>query len=99
IICELGLFSCVEPRTLSSCFELFAEGTLAEGAELTLKTEPLSCTCEQCGQEFQETKRQFHCPACGSENIQFDGGHGLMLYSLRVETEEENHARTRSGRS
>ncbi|MBQ9537267.1 MAG: hydrogenase maturation nickel metallochaperone HypA, partial [Desulfovibrionaceae bacterium] len=41
IICDLGLFSCVEPQTLTSCFELFAEGTLAEGAELTLRTQPL----------------------------------------------------------
>ena len=97
IICELGLFSCVEPRTLTSCFELFAEGTLAEGAELTLKRTPLSCTCLACNHAFTADTRQFHCPECGSDNIQFDGGHGLMLCSLRVDTEEEDNARTRSG--
>lgn len=97
IICELGLFSCVEPYTLKSCFELFAEGTLAEGAELTLKTQPLNCTCSACGCSFKALTKKFSCPACGSETITFDGGHGLMLYSLRVETEDENNARTRSG--
>ena len=88
IICELGLFSCVEKQTLTSCFELLAEGTLAEGAELTLKLAKLSCTCCECGESFDVQTRKFHCPACGSDNIQFDGGHGLVLYSLRVDTEE-----------
>ncbi|MEG2005208.1 MAG: hydrogenase maturation nickel metallochaperone HypA, partial [Bilophila sp.] len=30
----VGLFTAVEPQTLRACFELFAEGTVAEGAEL-----------------------------------------------------------------
>ncbi|MCR5813525.1 MAG: hydrogenase maturation nickel metallochaperone HypA [Desulfovibrio sp.] len=88
IICELGLFSCVEPQTLASCFELLAENTLADGAKLTVRKAPLSCRCEDCGTNFTVTERQFHCPACGGENIHFDGGHGLMLISLRVDTEE-----------
>ncbi|MBR3663167.1 MAG: hydrogenase maturation nickel metallochaperone HypA [Desulfovibrio sp.] len=88
IICELGLYSCVEPRTLTSCFELLAENTLADGAQLTVRKAPLTCHCQDCGNSFTVTERQFHCPACGGENIHFDGGHGLMLISLRVDTEE-----------
>ena len=34
ITCELGLISCVEPQTLKGCFEIFAQGGMAEGAEL-----------------------------------------------------------------
>ncbi|MBR4742193.1 MAG: hydrogenase maturation nickel metallochaperone HypA [Desulfovibrio sp.] len=97
IVCELGIFSCVEPRTLASCFELFAEGTIAEGCKLTLNVAPLQCQCMDCGEKFTVTKRVFHCPVCESENIHFDGGHGLMLISLRVETEEKDNARTCSG--
>ena len=88
IICELGLFSCVEEKTLASCFELFAENTLAEGAKLTLTRSPLECSCRECGENFLSRTRRFHCPKCGGRNIQFDGGHGLMLCSLRVDTEE-----------
>ena len=88
VICELGLFSCVEEKTLTACFELLAEGTLADGAKLTLNLAKLSCTCCECGESFDVQTRKFHCPACGSDNIQFDGGHGLVLYSLRVDTEE-----------
>ncbi len=91
IVCELGLLACVEARTLTACFELFAEGTLAGGATLTLNTAPLACRCESCGHAFSLTQRRFVCPACGGENIHFSGGHGLTLQSLRVESEERDH--------
>ena len=86
--CQLGLISCVEPRTLTSCFELFAEETVAKGASLTLTTAPLSCTCEKCGRRFELTERKFKCPFCGDINLEFTGGHGLMLTSLQVDTED-----------
>ena len=91
IVCELGLIACVEARTLTACFELFAEGTLAEGATLTLNTTPLACRCESCGHAFSLAQRRFVCPACGSENIHSSGGHGLTLQSLRVESEGTDH--------
>ncbi|MBO4368728.1 MAG: hydrogenase maturation nickel metallochaperone HypA [Desulfovibrio sp.] len=88
VVCELGVYSCVEPVTLASCFELFAEDSLLRGAKLTIKRSPLDCTCLDCGASFTVQKRNVHCPTCGGENIHFDGGHGLMLLSLRVDTEE-----------
>ena len=97
INCEMGLIACVEPQTLTSCFELFAEGTIAEGAELIIESQPLPCHCENCGNEFALSERKFVCPACGNANIQFSGGHGLLLKSLRVDSKEDEHARTHSG--
>ena len=91
LVCEMGLIACVEPRTLEACFELFAEGTEAEGARLTLDTAPLACRCEDCGHTFELRQRHFVCPECGGENIHFSGGHGLTLQSLRVDTEEAHH--------
>ncbi len=88
IICSLGLYSCIEPVTLASCFELFAENTPAAGATVTINKAPLECRCEACGTTFTACDRPVICPACGGDNIQFDGGHGLMLISLRVDTEE-----------
>ncbi len=88
IVCELGLIAGVEAKTLEECFELFAEGTLAQGAKLTLNTAPLPCICQDCGKNFQLFRRHFACPECGSENIQFSGGHGLTLLALHVDTEE-----------
>lgn len=90
IVCSLGLLSCVEPRTLSACFELLAEGTLAEGAELLLNMEPLPCCCEGCGAAFQLRERHFVCPACGSDSLRFQGGHGMTMTGLDVTAEDES---------
>lgn len=92
IVCQLGLIACVEPQTLSACFELFAERTLAQGAQLRLDTAPLACRCESCGQNFELLERRFVCPACGGEDIHFSGGHGLILHSLQVESEDTGNA-------
>lgn len=91
IQCELGLLACVEAQTLTACFELLAEGTLAEGAKLTLANAPLACRCTQCGHEFSLTQRHFVCPSCGGENIHFNGGHGMTLMALHVASEEPDH--------
>ena len=79
ITCELGLISCVEPQTLKGCFEIFAQGGMAEGAELILQTAPLPCRCTDCGHTFELHRRHFTCPHCGKsagfekENDTLDG--------------------------
>ncbi|MBQ9407503.1 MAG: hydrogenase maturation nickel metallochaperone HypA [Desulfovibrio sp.] len=89
--CELGLISCVELKTLTACFEMLAEGTIAEGARLTVEVAPLACHCRQCGHAFSLKKRLFVCPQCGNENIHFNGGHGLTLMALHVASEDTEH--------
>lgn len=89
--CELGLLSCVEPKTLTACFELMAEGTVAEEAQLKLNVAPLACRCTKCGYAFTLTQRHFVCPQCGDENIHFNGGHGLTLMALHVASEDTEH--------
>mgnify|MGYP004722321107 FL=1 len=90
LACSLGPLSCVEPRTLTACFELLAEGTPAEGAQLLLETEPLPCRCEDCGAAFELRERRFACPACGSHALRFQGGHGMTMTGLDVTAEDES---------
>lgn len=85
IICEAGLMACFEAQTLVACFEIFAEGTEAEGARLTIETAPLPCHCNKCGCDFQLLKRHFVCPACSGEDITFSGGNGLILQALNLD--------------
>lgn len=81
----LGQLSCVEPVTFTGCFELLAEGTPAEGAELVIERRPLPCTCTACGAAFDLADRTFVCPRCGGRELEFKGGHGLDLLGLEVE--------------
>lgn len=90
IICQAGLLSCLEPETLSACFEIFAENTFCEGAELIIETAPLKCECENCRREFELTKRKFVCPFCESGQIRFSGGNGLILKEINLYKEEDD---------
>ncbi len=90
IKCSAGLLACFEPQALQACFEIFAEGTPAEKAELIIDTSPLECTCGDCGHKFSLLRREFVCPFCASENINFKGGNGLVLQAVKVECEGDN---------
>ena len=85
---DVGLLACVEESTLRGCFELFAEGTMAENAALRVRIAPLACRCSDCGRTFSLTTRRFACPACGGEHINFEGGHGCTIASIEVQAEE-----------
>lgn len=92
IVCGAGLLAGFENVALRLCFEMFAEGTPCEGAALVVNDLPLDCVCRKCGSSFQLTRRRFQCPDCGGDEIDFSGGHGLILQAINVESEDElNH--------
>ncbi len=80
----LGLLACIEPVTLTACFELFAENTVADGATLHIEITPLICICGDCMYTFTLTKRQFICPHCQGKNIDFSGGHGCTILAIEA---------------
>lgn len=79
----VGLLACVEPRTLTACFELLAEGTPAEGAPLDVQLLPLRGDCPNCG-DVETRRRTFLCPACGNDAVQWTGGRELYISSIEV---------------
>lgn len=81
----LGLLACIEEQTLRGCFEIFAENTVADQAELVIEKIPLECWCEDCEQPFSLHKKHFICPHCGSADISFAGGHGCTITAMEVE--------------
>lgn len=83
--CEAGLLACFEPETLTACFEIFAEGSVCQGAELKITTAPLDCVCATCGHKFRLFSRHFVCPQCGGPEIGFKGGSGLTLTKIEAE--------------
>lgn len=81
---RVGLLTGVEPRTLTACFELYSEGTVAEGASLDLETVPALGTCHACGATFDLHRRCFACPTCGNDDITLEGGRELTIAGLEV---------------
>ena len=90
---QVGLLSAVEAQTLSACFELLAEDSVAQGAVLKIATVPLPAYCTSCGQVFELAARSFVCPRCRSSDIHFEGGQGCTIRSISAERADSEQER------
>jgi hydrogenase nickel incorporation protein HypA/HybF len=81
---KVGRLRAVEPQQLVSCFEMFAEGTLAEGAVLAIDEVPVRARCKACNLEFEVRGYRFECPACGAGDVAVIQGQELYIESFEA---------------
>lgn len=81
---KAGRLRAVEPRQLVSCFEMFAEGTVADGAELIVDEVPVRTRCKACGREFDVPRYRFECPDCGGGDVDVIQGQELYIESFEA---------------
>ncbi|MBG0775962.1 MAG: hydrogenase maturation nickel metallochaperone HypA [Desulfovibrionaceae bacterium] len=81
---QVGPLAAVEPRTLASCFEIYAEGTCADGAELVVETLPARGTCRVCGRRILLHDRRWVCPFCASRDLCFEGGNEMVIAGIEA---------------
>jgi hydrogenase nickel incorporation protein HypA/HybF len=81
---KVGRLRAVEPQQLVSCFEMFAEGTLAEGAQLTIEQLPVRARCQACAAEFEVPGFRFVCPSCGGGDVEVTQGQELYIESFEA---------------
>jgi len=75
----------VVDEAMHFAFEVLAEGTICEGAELELSfVEPRS-RCLDCGREFFHDARHWRCPECGGPNTELLAGRELYIDSIEVD--------------
>ncbi len=67
-------------------FEVLSRGSIAEGAEITIRTVKPELKCSVCGKVFVKEDRSFECPACGGEAILTDKGREFYVESVDIET-------------
>jgi hydrogenase nickel incorporation protein HypA/HybF len=75
----------VVPAALGFAFELVAQGTPLEGAELVLEEVPAAGRCRACGRESRLGGFPLICAACGSADLEVTAGEELRVESLDVE--------------
>jgi len=80
---QVGALCGVVPDAMQFCFELAAEGTVADGARLDLDVQPGSARCRCCGDEFVLPDLILLCP-CGSADVEVLAGRDLRLLSMEV---------------
>jgi hydrogenase nickel incorporation protein HypA/HybF len=86
---KVGHLRQVVPSALAFAFQLVAEGTVAEGAELHLEVVPAAGRCRHCGVESALREFPLRCTACGGWDLELLRGEELLVESLELELEEE----------
>lgn len=81
---KVGRLRAVEPQQLVACFEMFAEGTVAEGAQLVVDEVAVRARCKACGVEFEVPRYRFECPGCGGGDVDVVAGQELYIESFEA---------------
>lgn len=83
---SFGAFSGIDKTALRFAFEIIAQGTRAEGAELVMDIRPVVVTCLACGRESSSDEFPGICPLCASDEVVITGGtEELRLVDMDVE--------------
>jgi hydrogenase nickel incorporation protein HypA/HybF len=84
---QVGHLRQVVPSALELAFELVAQGTAVEGAELVMDEVPAAGVCRTCGAATELSAFPFACEACGGFDIEVTRGEELLVESLELEEE------------
>jgi hydrogenase nickel incorporation protein HypA/HybF len=84
---RVGHLRQVVPSALELAFELCAQGTPVEGAELELEQVPVGVTCRSCGAAGRPGGFPLACGACGGLDVRVVQGEELQVESLELEAE------------
>ncbi len=82
---KVGHLRQVVPSALAFSFELVAEGTPAEGAELEMEEVPATGRCCECAEESRFGGFPLQCGSCGGFDLEILSGEELLVESLELE--------------
>ena len=80
-----GRMTAVVPEQMTLCFAILAENKPLAGAELKMRTVPITYQCRRCHHEFTSEGIMFNCPSCKGENPELTAGRELQIEFLEVE--------------
>jgi hydrogenase nickel incorporation protein HypA/HybF len=86
---RVGHLRQVVPSALTFSFDVVAQGTPIEGAELAIERVPAVGLCRRCGAESRLQVFPLQCQACGGFDLRIVAGEELVVDSLIVEEAED----------
>ena len=84
---KVGHLRQVVPGALELAFQLVAEGTVVEGAELAIEQVPVRVRCRDCAAESGAVEFPLGCPSCGGLDVEVVAGEELHVEALELEDE------------
>lgn len=85
---RVGHLRQVVPDALAFSFEMVAQGTVAEGAQLMLESVRAEGDCRTCGARSRLPEFPLTCRACGGLDIEVVSGEELCVESFDVTDEQ-----------
>lgn len=99
VFLKKGELRILSNHAMVNAFELLAEGTVLEGAQLEIELIPVTVSCASCGYKGEADHVEdeaFHfsvpilsCPTCGAE-VDLLTGRELVVDRLSVQTSEDS---------
>jgi hydrogenase nickel incorporation protein HypA/HybF len=80
---EVGALCAVVPDAMTFCWELAAQGTVADGARLDIDVRSATACCRSCGESFVLPDPILLC-RCGSADVEVLAGRELKILSMEV---------------
>ncbi len=88
----MGPLSGVEESLLKNAYPVAVAGSLAEGAELLIRTTPIKVRCTSCGEESDATANHLVCTHCGDWRTELISGDELLLISVELDKAKTSQA-------
>ena len=85
IVLQIGGLSGVEPPLLERAFEIARAGTVAQDAELEIRTGPVVVQCRECGGKSAVPPNRLLCSYCGEWRVRVVEGEELLLLSVELD--------------
>ena len=81
----IGPLSGVEERLLKHAFPVASAGSVAEDAELLIRTTPVRVKCSSCGKESTAIPNRLVCGYCKDWRTDLVSGDELLLMQVELE--------------
>ncbi|MDQ6746283.1 MAG: hydrogenase maturation nickel metallochaperone HypA [Actinomycetota bacterium] len=94
---RVGHLRQVVPSALQFAFELMADGTSVQGAELVIQEVPARGVCRVCGTETTMAQFPLQCSSCGGLDLELLTGEELLVDALQLEEETTTEGITHGG--
>ena len=86
---RIGRLRGLDARQIRGCFDVFAQGTAAEGARLEIEEVGIEARCRACGRTYAVPRFQFGCPICRCREADVLAGRELEIESFDGRTGED----------
>ena len=81
----VGDYSGFIGESISMYFDIISEGTLCEGARISVRRVEPRLRCRECGELFKRQPFSFECPLCKGDGMPTEIGKEFYIENIEIE--------------